>query len=92
MQEVVDHYIGEEILLPRGDEMARGYTVVTHNANGNKMGGAGTNSILNIRRYQVDLAGGEVTELTTNVIADSMCPQCDADRNEYLLLHLLVDY
>ena len=27
MQEVGDHYIGAEILLPRGDKMARGHEV-----------------------------------------------------------------
>ena len=31
-------------------------------------------------------------ELITNVIAESMYAQCNADRNEYLLLDLLVDY
>ena len=35
---------------------------------------------------------GEVTELTTNVIVESMYAQCDADGNKYLLLSSLVDY
>ena len=42
--------------------------------------------------YQVEFPGGEVTELTTNVIAESMYSQCDADGNKYLLLNVLVDY
>ena len=42
--------------------------------------------------YQVDFAGGEVTELIANVIAESMYAQCDPDGNEYLLLDALVDY
>ena len=32
MPEVGDHYIGAEMLLPRGDEMTRGHVVVHHNA------------------------------------------------------------
>ena len=56
------------------------------------MGRAHTNPILNTRMYQVEFAGGKVTELTTNIIAESMYTQCDADRNEYLLLEALVDY
>ena len=35
---------------------------------------------------------GEVTELTTNIIAESIYIQCDADGNEQQLLDLLVDY
>ena len=42
--------------------------------------------------FRLSLLGGKVTELTTNVIAESMYAQCDADGNEYLLLDVLVDY
>ena len=56
------------------------------------MGRIHTNPILNTRMYQVEFAGGKVTELTTNVIAESMCTQCGADKNEYLLVDVLVDY
>ena len=35
---------------------------------------------------------GMNTELTTNIIAELMWPQCNEDYNEYLLLDLLVDY
>ena len=41
--------------------------------------------------YQDEFAGGKVTELTTNIIAESMYAQCDIDGNEYLLLDALVD-
>ena len=35
MPEVGDHYMGAEILLPRGDQMARGHVVArSHDANG----------------------------------------------------------
>ena len=72
-------------MLPRGDEMARG-------AKGNDMDRAHTNAILDTRTYQVEFAGGKVTEMTANIIAESMHAQCDADRNEYLLQCVLVDY
>ena len=78
--------------LPRGYKMARSHVVVlSHDANENMMGRAHTNPILNTRMYQVEFLGGDVTELTTNVIAESLHAQCDAD-NEYLLLDVLVDY
>ena len=50
------------------------------------------NLILDTRMYQVEFAGDKVTELTNNVITESMHALCDADRNEYLLLDLLVGY
>ena len=40
---------------------------------------AHTSPILDIRTYQVEFAGGKVTELTANTIAESMYTQCDAD-------------
>ena len=35
---------------------------------------------------------GKVTELPTYAIAESMYDKCDADKYEYLLLDMLVDY
>ena len=65
--------------------MARGHVVAwSLDANGNVMGRAHTNLILDIRVYQIWFAGGEITEFTTNVIAESMYIQCDADGMEYL--------
>ena len=72
--------------------MAGGYVVVqSHDASGNVMGRAHKNPILDTM-YQVEFAVGEVTELTTNIFAESIFAQCDADGNEYLLLDALVDY
>ena len=56
-----------------------------HDANGHIMGKAHINPILDTITYQVEFAGNNITELTTNIIAESMYAQCDADRNEYLL-------
>ena len=56
------------------------------------MGRSHTNSILDMRTYQVEFAGDEVTELTTNIIVESMYAQCNSDKNEFLLLDALVDY
>ena len=33
--------------------------------------------------FQVEFAGVEVTQLTINVIAESMNDQCDSEGNEY---------
>ena len=49
------------------------------------------NLILDIKLYQVEFAGGKVTELTDNVIAESMYTQYDADGKKYSLLDALYD-
>ena len=88
MSETGYYYIGAEILLLRGNQMARGLL----DANGNVMGRSHTNLILNTRTYQVEFAGGEVTEWTANIIAESMYAKCDSEGNEYLLLDALLHY
>ena len=93
MPEVRDHYIRAKILLPRGDKMAKCHFVArSQDANGNVMGRSHTNSILDMRMFQVEFARGEVTALTANIIAESMYVQCNSEGNEYLLLDVLVDY
>ena len=36
------------------------------------------------KTYQEEFDGGNIMELTANVVAKSMCAQCDADGNEFL--------
>ena len=87
MPKVGDHYIEAEILLPSGDEVVRGHDVAwSCNANENVMQRANTNAILDIRMYQVEFAGDNVTESTANIISEIMDAQCDVDRSKYLLL------
>ena len=93
MSEVGDHFIGAEIMLPRGDQMARSHVVAQScNANGNIIERAHWNPKLDTKTYQVEFTGGKVAEFMANVIAESMYAQCNADGNEYLLIDILVDY
>ena len=83
---VADQNIGAEILLPGGDQMARGYVVAwSHDTNENILG-------IVTRLYQVEFAGSIVALLAANVIAESIYTQCDAEGNEHLLLDLLFDF
>ena len=73
MTVVGDHYIGAEILLPRGDQMARDRVVACScDASRSVMGRAHTNPILYTRMYQVEFPGGKVTKLIANVIQMEM--------------------
>ena len=92
MSELSDHYIGAKIMLPRGDSMVRGHVVAPrHDSNVNILGRAQAKFILDTKMYQLEFPGGVVAELTDNIIAESMCTQCDADGSEYLLLDSLVN-
>ena len=91
--EIGDNYINTEVMLPRGDSMARGRVIRRkRNADGDLIGRSNTNPILDTWEYEVEFANGEVTKLTANVIAEAMFSQCDDNGNEYVLLDLLVDY
>ena len=73
MPEVADHYIDEDILLPRGDQMTKFHVVAqNYDANKNAMGRVHANPILDTRMYEVEFADGDVTELTANIIAESV--------------------
>ena len=50
-------------------------------AKGNVIGRANANTIMDGRTYQVEFTGGKVTELTTNVIAQSMYIKYEDGKN-----------
>ena len=72
--------------------MATDQVTRSHDATGNVMSRFHSNPILDMRTYQVEFAGGKDTELTVNIIAESMYTQCNSDNNEYLILDVQVDY
>ena len=77
-----DQYVNAEILLPRGDTMARGQVVhQKHDADGNPIGRSNQNLILDTCLYKVEFPGREMTELAANIIAESMYAKCDVSRN-----------
>ncbi len=59
---------------------------------GNPEGLVNQNPILDIRDYVVTFDDGDVTELTANLITESMYVQCDPDRNQFVLLDSIIDH
>jgi hypothetical protein len=59
---------------------------------GNPVGHANDNPILDTRSYIVDFDDGDHAELTANMIAESLYLQCDPDSNQYVLLEEIVDH
>ena len=60
--------------------------------NGNNMGHAKPNPILDSRQYVVEFEDGTEAELTANVIAQIIYAQCDPDSNQYLMLDYIADF
>ena len=60
-------------MLPHGGTLARGRVVRRkHDREGNPIGRANANPILDTRSYEVEFEDGDVSELTANTIAESM--------------------
>jgi hypothetical protein len=59
---------------------------------GDPVGLANSNPILDTRSYIIDFDNGNQTELTANLIAESLFSQCDPDGNQYVLLDEIVDH
>ena len=76
--EIGDNYLNMELMLPRGVTLARGrVTERKRDHEGNVIGRSNANPILDTREYEVKFEDGDVTELTANVIAESMYAMCD---------------
>ena len=91
--EASDNYVDAQLMLPRGDTMAQGRVVKRRRDNdGNVVGRANANPILDTREYIVEFEDGAQAELTANAIAQNMYAQCDPEGNKYVLLDSLVDF
>jgi hypothetical protein len=80
-------------MLPKGGVMVKG-CVTAHKCNrdGNPVGLANDNPILDTRSYIVNFDDGDQTKVTANMIAESLFLQCDPDGNQYVLLEEIVDH
>jgi len=91
--EMGDNYLSAEIMLPCGGTMVKGRVAThKHDRDGNPIGLANANPILDTQSYIVHFDNGDQTELTANMIAESLYSQCDPDRHEYVLLDEIVDH
>ena len=91
--EMGDNYLSAEIMLPRGGTMVNGgVTALKRDRDGNLIGLANSNPILDTRSYIVHFNDGDKTQLTANMMAESLYSQCDPDGHEYILLDKNVDH
>ena len=91
--EIGDNYINMELMLPHGDTLERGHvTELKRDHEGNVIGRSNANTILDTLEYEVKFMDEDVTELTANVIAESMYAMCDENGDHILLFDAIVDH
>jgi hypothetical protein len=61
-------------------------------SDGNLIGKANHNPILDTRLYTVKFPDGKEAEYAANIIAENMLSMCDEEGNQYLLLNHIVDH
>jgi hypothetical protein len=79
-----DNHLTVELMLPQGGTMVKGrVSARKRDRNGNPVGLANSNPILDTRSYIIDFDDGDQTELTANLIAK----RCSAERSQMGLIN-----
>jgi hypothetical protein len=87
MPKIGDNYLSATLMLPKGGVLVKGpVTSRKRDRDGNPVGRANDNPILDTRSYIIDFDDGDQTELTANMIAESLYLQCDPNGNQYVLV------
>jgi hypothetical protein len=91
--EIGDNYLSADISVPRGGTLVKGrITSRKRDKDGNPLGLANANPILNMHEYTFTFNDGDETVLNANLIAEAMCVQCDPDKNQFVLLDSIIDH
>jgi hypothetical protein len=81
-EETLDNLLAAEVLLPKGDYQFVGKVVGwKRDQEGNPIGRAHSNPILDTRVYEVEFPDGTISEYSANVLAEALYAQVDADGN-----------
>jgi hypothetical protein len=93
MPEIGDNYLSAEVLIPHRETIIkRRVNSWRRDANGNPIGLANANPILDTRKYVVKFDNGDETTVIMNLNAEAMYVQCDPNGNQYILLDSLIDH
>jgi hypothetical protein len=90
-----DTYVNMEVSLPRGEDNTMEFAKVTkrmRDNDGNPIGVANDNPILDTRLYEVEWHDGRREALAANVIAENLFAQVDDEGNRHVLLQDIVDH
>jgi hypothetical protein len=91
--EAFDKYIAAEVRLPKdGQDVITKVIARKRDHDGNPIGKANNNPILNTRLYQVTFPDGETAEYSANIIAECFYSQVDDEGHQYLLIDEIIDW
>jgi hypothetical protein len=91
--ETFDGYLTASVLLPRGGEVLKAQVVARkRDANGNPIGKANSNPILDTREYVVEFEDGAKDVYSANMIAENMYAQIDNEGKAFALMSEIVDH
>jgi hypothetical protein len=92
-QNALDMYLHAEVSLPIAGEILTGKVVQRkRDSDGNLIGKAARNPILDTRSYVVSFPDGGEAEYSANIIAENMLAMCDDEGNQYLLMKHIIDH
>jgi hypothetical protein len=90
-----DNYVGMELAMARGGEGEVLHAVVKQrltDIEGNPVGKANPNPLLDSRKYLVEYADGSNEELTANLIAENIIAQVDDEGRRQMMLSEIIDH
>jgi hypothetical protein len=88
-----EQLISAQVMLPLGEVSVQAQVVGRkRDANGNPIGTANRNSILDTHLYEVRFEDGSSKEYAANAIAENLYSQVDPEGNEFLLLDEIVKF
>jgi hypothetical protein len=88
-----DNYLKAEISVPHGGTLVKGHvTSRKRDKDGNPIGLANANPILDTSEYTFTFDNSDETILNANLIAEAMYAQCNPDGNQYVLLYSIIDH
>ena len=92
--ETFDGYLTASVMLPRGGKVVLKANVIARkrDANGNPVGKANSNPILDTRECIVEFEDGAQETYAVNLIAENMYSQLDGEGNPFLLLSEIIDH
>ena len=88
-----DKLISAKVMLPLGDSLRPGQVKRRkRDADGNLIGKASTNPILDTSMYEVEFQDGHVESYAANLIAENIYEQLDDEGNKYRLIDQIIDH
>jgi hypothetical protein len=92
-EESFDKYLSAEVVLALGDGKQRAkVTGRKRDTDGNPVGVANSNPILDTRVYTVEFPDGTEKEYSANIIAESLYSEVDQDGRQFQLIDEIIDH